>query len=369
MSDKINGRWNDYFFCKGNTNFEQFWENYLSPSNKKLLFILGKGLDPRMNIGVSKIFNSGDSSGDCLCLKLDEGEKSPSYDYNKIIDDNYEELKELFNGKGTIDTVTIKMHTEDGRLIGSRNVAKSIQYPYLKDYSDIIVDISSLPRIIFIPLIARILSLLERNHSKTNLHITVAENFALDEIIQSDGLHEEAETIHGFSGDLDKQSNLNKRNVWLPILGGNKREKLNKIIDLIRPDEICPILPSPSRNPRRSDDLVIEYVDFFYEYPEVEISNIIYANEQNPFEVYKQIYRTAKQYTNALAPLDGCNIIVSPLSSKLLSVGALLAAIELNLALTEVPVNGYKIMNKQKVNSEYGKETLFELWIYGEPYE
>jgi len=362
-------RWENYFFCKGNNDFELFWNEYLKIPGKQLLFFVCKGFDPRMNIGIKKIMNCGSMPGKCICLELDEGNKSSSYDYKDKADKNFGELKQLFNTDESLKLIKIKMWSDDGRLTGSRNAVDKINKADLSDYTDIIIDISSMPRIIFIPLIAKLLFLLENHQMKTNLHIIVAENFALDENIRSNELYEEAVFIHGFGASLDDQSNIDIIKVWLPILGSGQNEKLIKINDRITPHEICPILPFPSRNPRRSDDLVIEYKDFIFEYPRVEPNNIIYVDEQNPFGVYRQICQTAKQYEESLDSLGGCKVIISPLSSKLLSLGALLAAYELDLGLTEVPAyGGYKMINNN-TNHEIGKEELFELWVYGEPYE
>jgi hypothetical protein len=367
QSDDKKGRWRDYFFCDNHT-FHSFWKNYLG-SNKNLLFIIGRGFDPRMNSGIKKIINNGGQIGKCICIKLNEGDKSPSHEYRDRIDTNFQELQKLLNDKDSIELRTVDMWSDDYRHIASKNAANVILNGDLSNFSDIIVDISSLPRIIFIPIISKIISILEHYKFKTNLHIIVAENFALDEKIKSDGLIEEAIFIHGFDGYLNNQININKPRIWMPILGSGQILKLRKINDLIKPDEICPVLPFPSRNPRRCDDLVIEYKEFFSEYPGIETNNIIYVNELNPFEVYRQICHTVKQYEEAMAPLGGCNIIISPLSSKLLSIGALLAAFELKLALTEVPSLGYSIIDEDGFNSEIGKEELFELWLYGEPYE
>ncbi|MGQ7370456.1 hypothetical protein ACTGW3_12865, partial [Streptococcus suis] len=57
----------------------------------------------------------------------------------------------------------------------------------------------------------------------------------------------------------------------------------------------------------------------------VEPANILYASEYNPFEAYRQIYGAIRRYRDSLSDLGGCKVYVSPLSSKLLSVGALLA--------------------------------------------
>jgi hypothetical protein len=122
-------------------------------------------------------------------------------------------------------------------------------------------------------------------------------------------------------------------------------------------------------NPRRSDNLVAEYRDFLFDRLRVEPCNFIYASEWNTFEVYRQIYRTVERYNVALEALGKCKIVVSALSSKLLSVGALLAAYEAKrkgymVGISHVETHGYKI-NEQIASCN---PELFSLWIAGECY-
>lgn len=134
--------------------------------------------------------------------------------------------------------------------------------------------------------------------------------------------------------------------VWFPVLGEGSRAKLEKFYELIEPDEICPILPFPSKNPRRSDDILKEYRQLLFDVWNIEIRNIIYADEQNPFQVYRHICNAVLRYNNALNPLRGAKYTVSAVSSKLLSLGALLAVYNLkeigfNIGLANVDVYGY----------------------------
>ena len=148
-----------------------------------------------------------------------------------------------------------------------------------------------------------------------------------------------------------------------------RKNKSSDFMTTLKPDEICPVLPSPSVNPRRADDLIAEYRAILFDRLRVEPQNIIYASEWNPFEVYRQIYRTMERYNSALQALDKCKIVVSALLSKLLSVGALLAACEgkrngLMVGISHVETHGYRIQ-KQLAASD---AELFTLWIAGECY-
>ena len=113
--------------------------------------------------------------------------------------------------------------------------------------------------------------------------------------------------------------------VWFPVLGENQDARLIKIREDLMPDEICPVLPFPSREPRRGDEIMVSYQQTLFDDFQIEPRNILHASEFNPFEAYKQIYCAIDRYRDALADLGGCKAYVSPLSSKLLSVAALLA--------------------------------------------
>jgi len=188
--------------------------------------------------------------------------------------------------------------------------------------------------------------------------------------IQEEGIDDDAAYMYGFSSDLVQEATASAPRVWIPVLGEGKKEQLIRLYDHVRPDEICPVFPSPSANPRRVDDLVREYRELLFDRFRVEPPNIIYASEWNPFEVYRQIARTVERYNDALKDLGGCRVVVSVLSSKLLSVGALLAAYEAKrkgfmIGISHVETHGYRI------HGDIGScdPELYSLWIAGECYD
>ena len=130
------------------------------------------------------------------------------------------------------------------------------------------------------------------------------------------------------------------------------------------------MLPGPSRNPRRGDELIAEYHSLLFDAFRVEPGNILYGSEVNPFEAYRQLRRAIIHYEEALLPLGGCRHIVSALSSKLLSFATLLVACELkehvDIGIAHIESNGYR-MDLEKREEQRSK--LYGLWLAGEFYD
>ena len=180
--------------------------------------------------------------------------------------------------------------------------------------------------------------------------------------------------MHGFTGTLGTESYSNYPKVWIPILGEKQARQLERISSLVLPDEICPMLPMPSTDPRRTDDLIVEYRDLLFDRWNVNQRNFIYVDEKNPFEVYREIYRAVLHYNESLRSLGGCQVAISALSSKLLSIGALLSAYELKnyglgVGVAHVETQGYEIENGVDLKSELPGTELSTLWLSGDCYE
>jgi hypothetical protein len=86
----------------------------------------------------------------------------------------------------------------------------------------------------------------------------------------------------------------------------------------------------------------------------VEPANIIYASEYNPFEAYRQLFGAIDRYRDALRELGGCKVYVSPLSSKLLSIGALLGLSRDQLGAALRKLSGRKLAF-QPADAEQGE--------------
>jgi hypothetical protein len=207
--------------------------------------------------------------------------------------------------------------------------------------TDVVLDVSSLPRIVYLALITGILDALVADKGApealsakgVNFQILVAEDAQLDSSIRSEDPSEDLVMIPGFGGGIKVEAMARWPVVWFPILGEGRTSQFDKVAELaeIPSDaEICPILPHPSRDPRRGDNLLIQYRrQLFEKRNPTPISNIMYAHESQPFEAYRQIRYAIDRYRKSLGLLGGCRLLVTPLSSKLMTIAAGLACYEM----------------------------------------
>lgn len=373
-------RWQNYILEHG-TGLDEFWLLHLHAHERHVLFVCGKGFDPRMCLGFKVLLNAGGAGRrDVLAIEFDEGMSSPSKVYTPLVEANWNKLQKLISNRGAVSTIPIKMWSDDRRRIGSRSAASVFgSLSGLIGYTDIVIDISAMPRGIYFPLIAKVLYLLDQIEPgsavrKPNLHLIVSENPLLDGRILDEGVDDTADYVYPFRGGIEMEATAEQPKIWIPLLGESQRVQLERIYDLVMPAEICPVLPSPSLNPRRGDDLVLEYRDLLFDRLRVEPRNFIYASERNPFEVYRQIRKAILHYREALQPLGGCKTVLSALSTKLMSVGALLVAYELKQAKIDVGIahvesQGYVMSGSSEAFTPEAQSELFGLWLAGECYE
>lgn len=379
-------RWLDYILDRGEEVLT-FWKSHLQNQPRNVLFILGKGFDPRMCIGLEAILAIGGSGKrTVMAIELDEGISSPSTKQIGQADINWVRLNELVQSSGaTLLPRSVQTRSPDGRRIASRNAAGLFRATRdVSEYTDVVVDISAMPRGVYFPLIAKLLHLRDEHYQNTskelseprsiNIHVLVAENPVLDRAIRDEGVDDVAVYVHPFSGGLERSATAILPRIWIPLLGESQGVQLERIHTLVAPDEICPVLPSPSMNPRRGDELVLEYQELLFSTWLIERRDFIYATEDNPFEVYRQIRKAVLQYYYALAPVGGCKTVISALSSKLMSVGALLVAYEFKGTHQEVGiahVESQGFVMQSGADSEDAKTGgyLVGLWLAGECYE
>jgi hypothetical protein len=374
ISDSL--RWRDYFL-RGGDGFDDFWKQFLAEQKRELLFVLGHGFDARMCEGVERVVGlGGEGTRDVALLAFDEGPDSPSVTYLDQRQANGDRLAKLIQGRGKIGHRDIKMFSDDNRRIGARSIAQEFASPAeFNSYTDVIVDISALPRSLYLPLLAKLLALFDvepKDGKKRNLHVIVSHSPATDSAIVEEGLEESASYLHGFAAaKLESESTSGQPKIWIPVLGKRQEVQLERVNQFVTPDEICPLLPSPAQDPREGDSIMIEYRELLFDRLRVEPRNIIYAAESNPFEVYRQLMRSILHYDRALKPLGGCKVALSAMSSKLASIGVLLAAYELGrrdpkvtVGVAHVESQGYRVEQTGSTPST----TLFTMWLSGECY-
>lgn len=369
-------RWRNYFLRDGK-GFDEFWRSFLAERKRDVLFVLGHGFDARMCEGITRLLSfGGDGARDVALIVFHEGSDSPSRSYRDQRKNNGEVLDKLVQGRGKIGHREIKMFSEDNRRIGARSIAQEFSSSAeFRSYTDVVVDISALPRSLYMPLLAKLLALFDAEPAegeKRNLHVIVSHSPSTDGSIVEEGLEENASYLFGFAAAaLESESTSGQPKIWIPVLGKRQQAQLERINQFVTPDEICPLLPSPAEDPREGDSIMVEYRELLFDQLRVEPRNIIYAAESNPFEVYRQLMRSILHYDRALTPLGGCKVALSAMSSKLASMGVLLAAYELGrrdprviVGVAHVESQGYRVESTSTAPST----TLFTMWLSGECY-
>ena len=362
-------RWDPGFLCSGD-DFEPFWAGLANDTDSKRngLLIAGRGFDPRTPLGPAAIVRAGFPVTTCCLFRLTPPFDNPNPARSKAAEENEATLRELFKGD-TLKLITIPVLNENGRpasfphirnFLGNRN--------WLTEFTDVIVDISALPTSVSFPLLALLIAISEDQYKSTfssfNLHCIVCENAEVDRLILSEG-GDVAEFIEPFRGRHNLAGVSEPRTLWAPVLGERQSAALEKIYATLGPEEVKPFLPSPSRQPRRGDEIVSEYRSLLFGSWRVDPRDFIYADERDPFDIYRQIVGLSTDYAQSLHLLGDAYTILSAHSSKLLSLGVLLAAVECNLAVMHVEPTGY---DPPENTSGLEANELFEIWLAGEAY-
>ncbi len=364
----------NYFLRKG-YRFEEFWKEYFSTEEKNVLFILGLGFDPRA-LTCLEIINKSISKSKIVCMPIEYNDDfKGNRPLSEFLKNNVSGLESIFPRKDWISK-KIEMNTEEAII--SLEAVKILEKCEIDGFSDIIIDISSMPNGVFFPLIRTILDWINKDEIKSdggkkiNLHLVVAENAAMDAMIKEVAIKDKVTYMYKFASRIQSEAKSEFRKVWIPLLGENQSNQLDKINQEVSPNEVCPIFPSPSIEPYRSKNLLLEHREFLFDTLGIDTRNFVYANEKNPFEVFRRIYDISLHYFEAFQPLGGCTIIISPLSSKLFSVGALLASCELldegaDVGIVHVENQTYDILGNNI--DQLAKSSIpFTMWLAGEAY-
>lgn len=336
--------WQSYVFRRDKA-VHALWDDLFKNRDAELLFIAGCGFDTRV-IDVLREFREAATRGRyqfskaaLLLVELD------GYELDEELvaqtKQNCDELRATFE-IGSVSSIRLQLTGEGAEFRAVHAIQKGAQavVEQISDCTDVILDVSSLPRIVFLSLMTALLDRIIRDKSVPealhgagiNFQILVAEDSTLDSKIQSEDPSEDLVLIPGFGGGIKVESMARWPVVWFPILGEGRVAQFEKVMSLAEipgDAEICPVVPHPSRSPRRGDNLLLEYRAALFDRRDIPFSNVLYAHESNPFEAYRQLRGAIESYTESLRFLGGSRVLITPFSSKLMTIAAGLAAFEL----------------------------------------
>lgn len=371
--------WDPYNLFRG-LKFAEFWRGHLPGQNRSLLCIVGAGFDPRVLGPVQQIVAASPGvSRRCIAIDMSEGYETDAT-ASALGKANLEGLTKLFPGD-MLELRRLRPTDSDGIRDVSRSTA--VLFGDLSDvidgYSDIVVDISALPRLVYLTLLNMLLGRLVDASApsplggSTNLHVVYAEAAEIDSAIAKFEIDTELAPIQNLLVRLDEEASLNWPIVWFPVLAEDVSEQLGRIADRTNPDEICPVLPAQSANPRRGDNVIEKLGDILFDRFGIDNRDILRATEWNPFQLYRSLMATMARYEDSLALFGGARFVLSPLSSKGLSIGCLLAAFEKRARgdRSRVRVGMAHVESKRydaRRLPEDPKYELISVWLVGECY-
>ena len=338
-----------------------FLAEWFSSEQKKLFLIGGAGFDPR-STAVAQLLNK---LARCQVSGLLLREHRPLAPGNLLegAEKNIMDLRQLLPNLQIRD---INIFSEnDLALTGGRQAAQVADSIDWTGITDVVIDCSALSRGVVFPLVR---SVLANRTAPINLHLLVIDQASLDDGIIAEPA-ERASTMHGFRGKLGLESSQRSAVLWLPQLVPGQRSLLSKIYSSLepKPHDICPILPFPSQDLRKPERLVTEFRVELESTWEVDPRNVVFASESNPLDLYRSILRIDDERGDVFKETGGSLLVLSPIGSKLLSLGALMAAIERDFPVVYVEALNYNF-TAGVATQDFTGEKLVHLWLKGEAY-
>ena len=355
-----------------------------------LLYIAGKGFDRRAEVVMRRYLNRLKAAGAEVRATLVLISFS-AYELDEhlveLTDLNATAMGGMFKPWGDVVEIDVGSSLEGENDItptASLREAATRVVGLMEGKSDVVLDVSSLSRNAYLTLLLRILGKLvtyeagiHSINTEVTFQVVAGEDAHLDSRIRAEDLGNELVLIPGYSEGLHSQAVEHQKLVWFPVLGENRVAQLTKVeVDIPPSAEVCPILPHPSAIPRRGDRLLVEYEEALFARRSISVNSIVYAHEAHPFEAYRQMMNAMKRYHQTFSLLGGCRIVLTPLASKLITVGSALACFELkssrpdggatlSVAIANAEPRRYSVTRNEMAAAN---PTLSSLVLTGRPY-
>ncbi|MDE1464769.1 hypothetical protein [Spartinivicinus poritis] len=320
---------------------QTFFESYFCNKNKNVLFIGTLGFNSAC-LHFPKLISSINKFLPPKYIFLNEIRPEVSPVLNQTASRNKARLEELIN-HGALSFPELQIVADDTANVAGRNAIRILgNLMNGSSYTDVIVDATTMSRGVCFPVVKYVFEQ-KKKVSSMDVHVVIAEDqgFPLNVSSMSS---DSAEYMHGFQKDMETDGATQSIKLWLPQLSEDNLSSLRKIHSKIHAEEVAPILPFPSSNPRRADDLLIKFHEPIVKEWDTNLLDFIYAHESDPTDVFESIKRIEKGRTEALKsyPEHPTRMILSPTGRKIGSLGMLFAAIDLDLPVMYTETMGYQ---------------------------
>lgn len=341
-----------------------FANAHFGEPHRKILLIAGAGFDPRAQAVAQTLVSCASHPLAAILVREERPGADPTL--RTLADANTADLVSLIPAA---KVEAVEIFAADGAAIGGRAIVSKLNsLVTLGDYTDVVVDFSALSIGIAYPitrlLIERLRASGPSDGGNPNIHVMVADSPDVDSAITSLS-SDKIEPIHGFKGEFSLGGRTSSAKLWLPQLRPDKRPVLGRIHRFVDPADVCPVLPFPSRGPHSADKLIEQFREEFESTWGVDAHDIIYAHEKDPLDLYRAILDIDDARERVFRDVGGSLTILSPSGSKVLSVGALMAAIERNFPVIYCEALSYSLIGEQMTQHD---SELMHVWLLGEAY-
>lgn len=343
---------------------DDFVEEYFSQSDRHCVLVAGAGFDPRAQRIARKLSSAMGDRVHGVFIREDRGD--PAINLHDLADRNEAQLRSIIRN-AIIEVVQI-FSADDNAPIGGHGVLSALgRYEWPAEVTDIVLDMSALSTGVGFPLAKLLLEFAEKRPT-ISLHVMVVSNPELDDRIVGEP-SQQVQSVRGYSGPSGDYGDLPAARIWLPHLGRGRVETLRRIrntLDSVY--KVCPVVPFPARDPRRADGLLDEYQSQLLNEWEVDARDIIYVSERNPLDCYRTISTLKTRYDDTVAGVFLPQIILSPFGSKVIAVGAMMAAIEHGLSVEYVETLRYEFDPGADGSDGDPPDMTVHVWLHGPIY-
>jgi hypothetical protein len=345
--------------------FKHFWDEY-GASNRKVLFIFGLGFDPRCVPALQSVANTfvSDCYVNTVCTRftnLWDGGLKENAEHTRECLAAVRRITDALSGANYAHyEIEVNLFSDTREIIGAELLKEEFETAVgsrLSEFTEVIIDISAFPRVLMYSLLTH---LWKKRQPGQNLFAVLTDVDINVPIVESAYF----DPVFIFTPD---DSLPEDHSLWIPILGNNP-EPLQQIYEFLEPADVFPILPFPSRDPRRGDEIILKNKHLFETW-KVPFTNIMYASAHVPFDIYRKIHEVV-QSNARICEMSGSSIVVSAISGRSLSLGVLLAALQCNLKVCHIQPSTYKVPGQRPLLWEAcGRATQTIYWLNGEVYD
>jgi len=306
---------------------------------------------------MSKIL-SANCTSEITALLFEEVRPRPPSELTIKAERNLADIRSLVSD---VEVLCVDIFSDDlNTVVGGRAAVNALAARDLSGFTDVVMDFSAISTGVSFPATKFLFEMCERSAGRASLHLMVAASPSHDNSITALA-GDVVTSVHGFRGDVGV-SGRQPAKLWLPQLKVGQEMTLARLFENIAPDDTCPILPFPANNARIGDELLEAYSESLRDW-DVDPRDVIYASEGDPLDVYRTIMRLNAQ-RNEVFTLEGSLVILSPVGSKVVAIGSLMAALEGDLAIRYLEAENFVVISH---SSSPVKTSIVHVWLVGAP--